>query len=138
MVIASLFFYGWWNIKAVILLLISILINYHAGKKLTTLFDHGNFEVKRRLLFITVSINLLTLYYFKYTNFFIDNINFFFFTDIKIPEIILPLGISFFTFTQIAFLVDASRGLAREYDFIHYCLFVTYFPHLIAGPILHH
>ncbi len=83
-------------------------------------------------------MNISLLSYYKYTNFFIANFNGVFGTEYCLQEIILPIGISFFTFTQIAFLVDASRGLASEYNFINYCLFVTYFPHLIAGPILHH
>jgi D-alanyl-lipoteichoic acid acyltransferase DltB (MBOAT superfamily) len=76
--------------------------------------------------------------YFKYANFFLDNANALFGTGLSLGEIILPLGISFFTFTQIAFLVDAWQGKAEEYSLTHYALFVTYFPHLIAGPILHH
>ncbi|MDN5089969.1 MBOAT family O-acyltransferase, partial [Aliarcobacter butzleri] len=82
--------------------------------------------------------NLGLLGYFKYTDFFLDNFNGIFGTNIPLPHIILPLGISFFTFTQIAFLVDAYKQEAKEYSLINYMLFVTYFPHLLAGPILHH
>ena len=85
----------------------------------------------------SISANLLLLVFFKYTNFFIATAN-------TLGEqwttlnIILPLGISFFTFTQIAYLVDVYRGIAHEYNVVHYTLFVTWFPHLIAGPVLHH
>ena len=85
-----------------------------------------------------ITVNLIALGYFKYANFFIDSANQLFDSRIPTLDIILPLGISFFTFTQIAFLVDVYRGIAREYSFIHYLLFVTWFPHLIAGPVLHH
>src|SRR5205814_4365223 len=76
--------------------------------------------------------------YYKYTNFFVANVSALTGISFAVRAIILPLGISFFTFTQIAFLVDVWRGIVRERSFIHYLLFVTYFPHLIAGPILHH
>jgi len=76
--------------------------------------------------------------YFKYANFLIHNINIVFNISYILPQVILPLGISFFTFTQIAYLVDSYRGEAKEYDFLNYALFVTFFPYLIAGPILHH
>jgi alginate O-acetyltransferase complex protein AlgI len=85
-----------------------------------------------------LAANLVLLSYFKYVNFFIENINHIVGTALQFKEVFLPLGISFFTFTQIAFLVDTYRGKVKEYSFIHYTLFVTYFPHLIAGPVLHH
>lgn len=89
-------------------------------------------------LSIAVASNLGLLAYFKYANFFIANVSMLTGAELNLVNIVLPLGISFFTFTQIAFLVDVYRGLAREYNFVHYILFVTYFPHLIAGPVLHH
>ncbi|MEC4749392.1 MBOAT family O-acyltransferase [Methylomicrobium sp. Wu6] len=76
--------------------------------------------------------------YYKYLGFLVGNLNYFIEKPIPIPEIVLPLGISFFTFTQLAFLADAYQGLAKEFRPLHYALFVTYFPHLIAGPVLHH
>ncbi len=78
------------------------------------------------------------LAYYKYANFFLSSVNHIAGSTLSLGEIVLPLGISFFTFTQIAFLADAYYGKAREYSFVHYGLFVTYFPHLIAGPVLHH
>ena len=135
---ASFVFYGWWNPRFIILLVLSIVFNFHIGKKLVELYLDSQIYKKNRVLSLGVTINLLLLVYYKYTNFFISNLNDVLGTGYSTAEIILPIGISFFTFTQIAFLVDASRGLVKEYDFVHYCLFVTYFPHLIAGPVLHH
>jgi len=85
-----------------------------------------------------IAVNLILLGYFKYANFFVTNLNHLSGTSLSLGEIILPLGISFFTFTQIAFLVDTYQGKVKEFNFVHYTLFVTYFPHLIAGPVLHH
>ncbi len=76
--------------------------------------------------------------YFKYANFFVDNLNALVGSSLTLETIILPLAISFFTFQQITYLVDAYRGETREYHFLHYALFVTFFPQLIAGPIVHH
>jgi alginate O-acetyltransferase complex protein AlgI len=90
------------------------------------------------MLVIGVMINLVLLGYFKYANFFVDTINSIIGLNYNLEKIILPLAISFFTFQKIAYLVDAYRGEAREYNFLHYCLFVCFFPQLIAGPIVHH
>ena len=133
----SLFFYGWWNPAYVGLLLGSVVFNYLIGHGLARGNDIGSSR-RRRLLVLGVVGDLALLGYYKYANFFVDNINATLGTGWGLAEIVLPLGISFFTFTQIAFLVDAARGEAKEFNFVHYSLFVTYFPHLIAGPILHH
>jgi len=132
---ASLFFYGWWNPSFVALLAASIAFNYLMGLAISR--ASGD-RARRTLMAIGVGTNLTVLAYYKYAGFLLSQV-------LRLPGaaeasagMILPLGISFFTFTQIAFLVDASRGLAREYNPIHYALFVTYFPHLIAGPVLHH
>ena len=130
---ASLFFYGWWNPKFVSLLLASIAFNYGMGQAIARREDR-----RSQLLVFAVSANLLLLGVFKYANFFMSSLNGAAGTHFGLADIVLPLGISFFTFTQIAFLVDVSRGIVREYNFVHYLLFVTYFPHLIAGPVLHH
>lgn len=133
----SIFFYGWWNPVYVGLLLTSVLFNYFVGYVLARGGDVGSSRRKRLLVFgIVCDLGLLA--YFKYANFFIETLNASFGMSYGFAQILLPLGISFFTFTQIAFLVDAARGEAKEFDFIHYVLFVTYFPHLIAGPVLHH
>ncbi len=132
--LASLFFYGSWNPIFVALLLASIVFNFGAGVVIGRKQTSGR---GKGLLVAAVSANLLLLAVFKYANFFIASAN-----DVGAQwsslDIVLPLGISFFTFTQIAFLVDVYRGLAREANFVHYLLFVTWFPHLIAGPVLHH
>ncbi len=134
----SLFFYGWWNPAYVVLLLASILFNFTAGRAIARAHAAGAVLRSRRLLQLAIVANLVLLAYYKYANFFIGNLNAIAGTDWHFAQVILPLGISFFTFTQIAFLVDAWQGKVREYNLVHYGLFVTYFPHLIAGPILHH
>lgn len=136
--LASLFFYGWWNPRYVFLLLASIAFNYAAGYGLAREARSGSRGRAFWLLAIAVGANLALLGYYKYANFFMQIV-----TDLGgdvsgMQRVMLPLGISFFTFTQIAFLVDVYRGRAREYNLVHYALFVTYFPHLIAGPVLHH
>lgn len=135
LVFASLFFYSWWNIVYLPLILSSILFNFIVG---TYLSKHQYVIKKKALLTFGISANIALLGYFKYTDFFLDNFNGMFGTAIPLPHIILPLGISFFTFTQIAYLVDCYKDKVKEYDFLRYALFVTYFPHLLAGPILHH
>jgi alginate O-acetyltransferase complex protein AlgI len=140
--VASLFFYGWWNPNFVVLLLASVVFNFYMGSAISrrreAISAFSTAKSVRPLLVLAIGANLALLAYFKYANFFIDSTNALTGSNFALLNIVLPLGISFFTFTQIAFLVDASRGLAREYDFVHYLLFVTYFPHLIAGPVLHH
>ena len=90
------------------------------------------------MLVSAIAVNLIFLIYFKYANFFVDNLNALTGSAWTLANVVLPLGISFFTFTQIAFLVDTYQGKVKEFNFVHYALFVTYFPHLIAGPVLHH
>jgi len=135
---ASLFFYGWWSPAYVALLVVSVLFNYGMGFAIVRAHAAANLLRKKRLLLVAVVADLALLGYYKYANFFLDNLSAAFGASASLGTIILPLGISFFTFTQIAFLADAYQGKAREYSFAHYGLFVTYFPHLIAGPILHH
>lgn len=139
LVAVSLFFYAYWNVAYLPLLLGSIIFNFAVGSGLTPNQTSRRSRFSRRFL-LTSSIvaNLALLGYFKYANFLIDNINTAFNAAYVLPPILLPLGISFFTFTQIAYLVDSYRGKAKEYNFLNYALFVTFFPHLIAGPILHH
>lgn len=134
---ASFFFYGWWNSKYVIILSISIILNYGAGYAINALLKDRP-RLSKKLLIIGICFNLLLLSYYKYTNFFLGSLSQISGMDLTVGRIILPLGISFFTFTQIGFLVDVYAEKVREYNFLHYLLFVTYFPHLIAGPVLHH
>ncbi len=133
----SFFFYGWWEASYLKLLVSSILFNYCTGVALSRCYTIKHLN-KKRLLAIGIIFNLVLLGYFKYANFFVSSINDSFGTNFNLHTIILPLAISFFTFNQIAYLVDAYRGDAKEYNFLNYCLFISFFPHLIAGPIVHH
>ena len=136
--LASLFFYGYWNPAYVGLLLGSIACNYTFGLWIAKAGVRHDAPGKKHLLIVAIAANLLLLAYYKYANFFVVSVNGIAGTQWSMGEIILPLGISFFTFTQLAFLVDTYQGKVKEYNFLHYILFVTYFPHLIAGPVLHH
>jgi D-alanyl-lipoteichoic acid acyltransferase DltB (MBOAT superfamily) len=139
LVAASLFFYGWWNPVYLPLIMASILFNYAVGTALGRVGQPDPGGLRRRLLlWIGVCGNIGLLGYYKYTDFLIANINYLSGSQIQLLKLILPLGISFFTFTQIAYLVDVYRQEAKEYDLLNYILFVTFFPHLIAGPIIHH
>ncbi|MDA9615958.1 hypothetical protein N9S20_01165 [Candidatus Pelagibacter sp.] len=134
----SIFFYSYWSLYSLPILLISILMNFNIGKKIY----NTSLKNKFNLLLIGIVLNLSLLSYFKYTNFFIDNINYIF-SYFQIPvinnlNIMLPIGISFFTFTQMAYLIDTYYDKSKYYSFKNYLLFVTYFPHLVAGPIIHH
>jgi D-alanyl-lipoteichoic acid acyltransferase DltB (MBOAT superfamily) len=132
LVACSVFFYASWDPVFVLLMTASVVVNFYCGRQLAR---RGGSAL---VLTTGVIFNLGLLAYFKYTGFFIENLNAIAGLLIPLPEITLPLAISFFTFQQIAYLVDVHRGEAREYSFLHYCLFVTFFPQLVAGPIVHH
>jgi D-alanyl-lipoteichoic acid acyltransferase DltB (MBOAT superfamily) len=135
LVLASLFFYGWWDYRYVPLIVVSILANYWIGSKLS---EPGRTLHSRRIwLALGAGLNLAAIGYFKYTGFLMRSAATLLERDWSIPDIVLPLGISFFTFQQIAFLVDAYRGEVRDLDLTRYGLFVLFFPQLIAGPIVH-
>ncbi len=136
--LSSLFFYGYWNPAYVGLLLGSIVCNYAFGMWIAKAGVQHAAARKKRVLVFAIAANLLLLGYYKYANFFLASANSLTGSSLTLGDIMLPLGISFFTFTQIAFLVDTYQGKVKEYNFVHYVLFVTYFPHLIAGPVLHH
>jgi alginate O-acetyltransferase complex protein AlgI len=129
--IASLFFYGWWNVWYVPLLLCSILLNFLVGEKLRA---GGG----RLWLVFGVAGNILVLGYYKYIGFLADVVSGAAGLNWAIPHVVLPLAISFFTFQQIAYLVDCHAGLVKETSLPNYAAFITFFPHLIAGPITHH
>ena len=163
----SIWFYGYFNVKYLLIMILSILGNYwihrllikgcsvneHSNKERETA-GYGSKNVKNRnktILITGVSLNLLVLFYFKYFDFFVENINSLFGSSFPLRYILLPLGISFFTFQQISFLVDTYRGELEQYGdyvidsrqcigrpvpFIDYALFVSFFPQLIAGPIV--
>ncbi|MCB1851862.1 MAG: MBOAT family protein [Gammaproteobacteria bacterium] len=137
LVAASLLFYAWWNPAYIGLILISILFNYALGLVLSRRTKEVSLHYKA-IMALGIVANLSLLGYYKYANFFVANVNSLLDTHWQLTPVILPLAISFFTFQQIAYLVDAYRGETKEYNFLHYCLFVTFFPQLIAGPIVHH
>lgn len=136
----SLLFYGWWSLQALPLLVGSIVFNYWLGSRLVA--ESENSTRRSWTLWFAVGANLSFLAVFKYADFFISTVNVGRIAGggqpIPALHLVLPIGISFYTFTQIAFLVDCWQGKVRERSFSHYLLFVTYFPHLIAGPVLHH
>jgi alginate O-acetyltransferase complex protein AlgI len=134
----SLFFYGWWMPRFTLLLLLSIGTNFSLGLRIARLVDAQDRGAARRWLTLGVSFNLLLLAYFKYANFFLDSANALLGTHWVLTGVVLPIGISFYSFTQIAFLVDTWQGKVREFQLVHYGLFITYFPHLVAGPVRHH
>jgi len=133
---ASVVFYAAWNFKFVFFLIASILVNYLAAAAIATAPEDS--VRRKRLLFLGVTLNLLALFYFKYLFKAILLLDSMHLANLHPHSILLPLGISFFTFTQISYLVDLAQGQAERQDFLSYLLFVTFFPHLIAGPILHH
>ena len=138
LVIASLFFYGWWNPVYVVLIVASMLGNYWLGRAIGLSVQWRKSRQAKFWLALGVIANLAVLGYFKYANFAVNTFNQLSGADVYLALIVLPLGISFFTFQQIAYLVDARHGITHEYSFRHYALFVTFFPQLIAGPIVHH
>lgn len=131
LIISSVAFYSYWDIRNLPVLLVSILVNFVIGQRLAV-------NRNKNVLLLGILFNLLLLCYFKYTGFMLDNIALLTGVSISHAEIILPLGVSFFTFTQTAYLVDAYRGETKAYSKSDYLLFVTIFPHLIAGPIIYH
>ena len=132
----SLVFYGYWKPIFLILLCGSVLVNYVAGALISRRIPNG--VPPKVLLWSAITLNLATLCYFKYLIPSINRVAHLAHSSRHWSDILLPLGISFFTFTQIAYLVDLEQGAATQQDFESYVLFVTFFPHLIAGPILHH
>ncbi|MCU0762307.1 MAG: MBOAT family protein [Hydrogenophaga sp.] len=138
LVVASLFFYSYWKLEHLPLLLASLLANFMIGSELANPRLARSRHARRGLLGLGIAGNVALLGYFKYINFLVDNLSALGGWSLDWPQVVLPLAISFFTFQQIAYLVDSHRGHTREYDFLRYALFVCFFPQLIAGPIVHH
>lgn len=139
LILISLFFYAFWNLKFLFFLLTSIFINWITSKLLVqqiTRIPQTQKLVVNIILIFGIIFNLATLSYFKYSNFFIENLLYLGISFKKIDDLILPLGISFYTFEQISYLVGLVTGTVKYYSLPHFTLFVTFFPHLIAGPIL--
>jgi D-alanyl-lipoteichoic acid acyltransferase DltB (MBOAT superfamily) len=141
----SLWFYGYFNVSYLVIICGSIVVNFAISRLMDSSFaggNNGNSGQKggtRRLLMIAgVVFNVAVIFYFKYYDFFIENLNALFRTDFVLRHVVLPLGISFFTFQQISFIVDAYKGEVKDYSFLEYALFVTFFPQLVAGPIVLH
>ena len=131
---ASLFFYGWWNPKYVLLLVLSASVNYSIGLALA----RSKAKSGRVWLILGILFNLGMLAYFKYANWLLDSVAVVLDTSFHFEQIVLPLAISFYTFQQITYLADTRNGLTKPHGFLEYCLFVSFFPQLIAGPIVHH
>lgn len=131
----SLLFYSYWDWKNLFIIIPSICFNFYMGKYIEN--AESSIE-KKYLLYLSVGLNLLLLAYFKYSGFFLTELSSLLNVEINFQAPELPLGISFFTFTQIAYLVDLYKNKTKGSSFVSYSLFVTYFPHLIAGPLLHH
>ena len=136
LVVSSLIFYAWWNPPFALILMGSIAFNYSISHWITR--NEGFDRRQSAILALGITIDLAALFYYKYLFAlmgFLDTIGV---ASLNVHPILLPLGISFYTFTQIGYLIDCRQGMAKDRGFFDYCLFVTFFPHLIAGPILHH
>ncbi len=134
---ASLFFYAWWEASYLFIILLSVFFNFAIGNLVSSNTLESD-RVKKALLVFGIAANLALLGYFKYMDFFLENLNGLLGTSYPYLRLALPLGISFFTFQQITYLIDSYRHETKEYSFLNYMLFVTFFPQLIAGPIVHH
>ena len=119
LLLASIFFYNWWNPKYTPILLFSIIFNFAIGSSFNSINPKTKWH-KKSILTFGIVVNLLILGYFKYMDFFIQNLNIIFHTNLPLFKIILPLGISFFTFQQITYIIDSYRGETKEYDFFIY------------------
>ena len=147
-VVASLVYYAYWRAEYLVLLIGSVVVNYAMGRivmarRVPMLWARRTgWQISdgtaRLLTFGGVVFNLALLGYYKYAGFFVTNMNDAFGFGLSVPATVLPIGISFFTFQQIAFLVDAYKNAVSDRNGLHYAFFVTFFPQLIAGPIVHH
>ncbi len=130
LLVACVIFYSFAGIKCMAVLAASIGANYLVARLIE------KYGKKKLWLTVGVSLNVLLLLYFKYRNFFLENINTFFSAEFPLKEIVLPLGISFFTFQQIAYLVGIYRDSIEPHSFLDYAIFVLYFPKLVMGPLI--
>ncbi|MCQ2498007.1 MAG: MBOAT family protein [Lachnospiraceae bacterium] len=137
LIIASLCFYGYQKPPYALLLIGSILTNYGIYLILNKISGES-LKIRKLIMIAGIVINLALLFYFKYMNFFITNINSVFGSSFSLMNVVLPLGISFYTFQQISFVVDSYNNETKGYTFLEYALFVSFFPQLIAGPIVLH
>ena len=131
----SLWFYAYFNIKYLPIIIISIIVNYllYIGMK-----KSDKKALRKGLFLFGIILNIGILFYYKYLGFFTENVNALFKTDFTVINLVLPLGISFFTFQQVSFVIDSYKNEVPDYSILDYALFVSYFPQLIAGPIVLH
>ncbi|MBR5952454.1 MAG: MBOAT family protein, partial [Pseudobutyrivibrio sp.] len=134
----SLWFYGYFNPAYLLIIVSSVCINYLFYLWMSRLQQQDKNKFCKPVMIFAVAVNLGIIGYFKYMDFFIENVNAVVGTDWTLKHIMLPLGISFFTFQQISFVVDTYRGQVPRYDFLTYACYVTFFPQLVAGPIVTH
>lgn len=131
----SMWFYGYNSASYLFILAISIVLNYVIVRRM----DRALKKAQRRcLLALGLAVNIGILFYFKYYDFFMENVNTVFKTDFKLLGLMLPLGISFYTFQQLSYIIDSYRGECESYSFLEYASYVSFFPQLIAGPIVYH
>lgn len=138
LLLCSLFFYGYWDVHYLPLLIGSILLNYAFAAGILWMRDKEKHALRKAFFVGGLLANLVLLGYFKYFDFLISVWNHFMHGSLQPLQLILPLGISFFTITQILYLIDCCEGVTKEHDFLNYALFVSFFPHLLCGPILFH
>lgn len=138
LVLMSLWFYAYFNVSYLKIILLSVLLNFALSKLILHFRQKSRMGCSKGTLAVGILANLALIFHYKYFNFFMENLSAFLHIDFSFRNILMPLGISFFTFQQISYLVDSYREETREYRFIDYCLFVTFFPQLIAGPIVMH
>lgn len=137
LIIASLYFYGYFNWWYLLIIVTSVVLNYCFSRIM--LREKTSKTVRKTIFILALILNIGSLFYFKYYDFFIGNINSLFQSDFPLLHLLLPLGISFFTFQQLSYVIDSykrEKNIAK-YNFFDYALFVTYFPQLIAGLILY-
>jgi Predicted membrane protein involved in D-alanine export len=138
LLISSLLFMSLWNIYFAAVLIFSVLFNFALGSILSNTVNSANNKRKKIVFLAAITGNILLLGFFKYTNFFLTSVNSFFSVQISLLNLIVPIGISFYTFMQIAWITDIYRHGGFRYDFVSYCLYVTFFPYVISGPIVYH
>ena len=137
LLLASFGFYAWWSFEYGLLIAATVVVNHTFGVRIQSLAERSS-RFAKPLMVAAVALNVGLLGYFKYRNFFAENVNGITGGDLPIVSLVLPLAISFHTFQQIAYLVDSWRCKVSQPSIADYGLFVLFFPQLIAGPIVHH
>ena len=138
LILASLFFYGFFNVSYLWIIISSVFFNFAISKLFNTTFLNNQYILKKILFVLGLTVNISLLFFYKYLDFIFKCTNELFGTDIVYLNLVLPLGISFFTFQQVSYLIDSFRGKVPACSIVDYALFITFFPQLIAGPIVLH